>query len=113
MMRLLNALTGKCHWYSVTFDYMTRNGEILFSKNMVLGVAHPGEILHHRQMKKLGAGKFMNHSVAKRFLCNGLLEMQIIASLGKFRMPENCSTAVQFDAVDICYAVWQATGRVK
>ena len=100
MMRYINALTGKRHWYSVRFSYHTPGGNELFSWAAEVGVVRQGDNLHRREMKVLGSKRVREPQV-KHLLCNGRIHMQVLCYLGKFKKPENCATAVTISGTDI------------
>jgi hypothetical protein len=100
MMKYINAITGHRYWYSLRLAYYDGEHE-RFHWHAEVGCVQQGDILHHRQIKKLVAPTLLKTPLAKRYLCNGRLKIEIIGCLGKFRKPEKCATAITVSGLDI------------
>ena len=101
LMKLVNAITGRRYWYSCRLAYYNfSGGREMFHWHAEIGCVHPGDILHHRQIKKL-ASPLLSTPNAKRHLCNGVLKIEIIGCLGKFRKPRKCATAITVSGPNI------------
>jgi len=100
LMKYINAITGHRYWYSLRLAYYDGEHE-RFHWHAEIGCVQQGDILHHRQIKKLVAPTLLKTPRAKRYLCNGRLKIEIIGCLGKFRKPEKCATAITVSRLDI------------
>lgn len=70
------------YWYSVRFIYLdNKNNRILDYYNEV-GLKNKQDVLNHRTIKKIGLPLHLNKEIHKKYLCNGVLQIEIISYLG-------------------------------
>lgn len=74
----------KRYWYQVKYYYKKKPAESsIFSWNSAVGLTNQKDILNSRVIKQslepIHTNKFM-----KPFLCNGVIDIEILSYLGKF-----------------------------
>ena len=73
----------KRHWYQIKMSYMDGNTE-LFSDTACVSLVCLSDILKFRLIKKSAAKHMVKKPGAKRLLCNGVIQITVLAYLGKF-----------------------------
>lgn len=74
----------KRHWYSVEISYQSKSGRRMFSKDIEVGLVCQSDILKKRLLKKQIAPRVVGRKEVKPYLCNGSVEIRVLAYLGKF-----------------------------
>lgn len=71
----------KYHWFEVRFVY-TKNGTKILDWVEQIGIAELKFTLNRRRLKE--GGHMTLYKNAKKYLCNGKLDIEIMCYLGKF-----------------------------
>lgn len=87
----------KYHWYTVKFNYRTKEGFHKFDFTSEIGVVNKSNILNHRSTKKtISPMHLLNKGVQKKYLSNGTLTSEAICYLGYFAQQPKKQNALNF-----------------
>lgn len=78
----------KWHWFSVTLMYVSKRGELISERTIMIGKKKKNQILSHRDTNKFSGPEFIR-GIPKHALCNGVINLKVNAYLGRMPQREN------------------------
>jgi nickel-dependent lactate racemase len=83
-MKILRKLfPQKYHWFQVQYSYK-KGSRVIFDWYSQVGFENRRDVINDRIVKE-GKCIFLSNKGAKELLCNGHLEVRVVAYLGKFK----------------------------
>lgn len=76
-------MKNKYYWYQVKYLYKDKDNLLLFEWQTQVGLTKQSTILDKRELKKITNVLQVDKKI-KRYLCNGLFDVEIICFLGRF-----------------------------